>query len=126
MQSSGVRQQGLRDEHPVDFDVLAAQTFGDAELGREVLNIFLAQARECVPQLPDLTMQAQNELAHRLKGSCQGIGAHAAERAAQAFEDAAPGERPAAHASLVDAFAEAEQAIIARLASSLLFDERLG
>lgn len=126
MQSSGAQHQEQPDPGPVDFSVLAEQTFGDAELAREVLNIFLLQARECVPQLTRLPAQAQDELAHRLKGSCQGIGAHVAERAAQAFEDAEPSKRPEAHARLATAFAEAERAIVAQLASSLLFAERLG
>lgn len=104
---------------PVDFAFLAGQTFGDAALERDVLDIFVAQARSCLPGLLALPRREGDDVAHKLKGSCQGIGAHAAEQACAGFETAADGARPAAHARMVDAFRAAEAAIAAHLSAQL-------
>ena len=101
----------------VDFGFLTAQTDNDGELARDLLRLFLDQARRLVPQLPTMSPRHQDETAHLLKGSCRGIGAWVAAEAAQRYEDAGPHDRAAAYLGLVDAFAEAETAIVAHLAS---------
>ena len=101
----------------VDFGFLTAQAAGDLELERDLLQLFVAQARRLVPRLPAMTPREQAETAHLLKGSCQGIGAVAAAEAAQQYEDAGPQTRDAAYRRLADAFAAADTAIEARLAS---------
>ena len=101
----------------VDFGFLTAQTGSDRELARDLLRLFLSQARRLVPRLPAMSPREQGETAHLLKGSCRGIGAWTAAEAAQRYEDAGPQERAAAHLHLSAAFAEAETAIEAYLAS---------
>ncbi len=64
---------------PIDLDHLAAQTFGSAELEREVLRLFLTQSRDCVARL-----KREPECAGRPSAARFGtrIGARAVERAA--------------------------------------------
>ena len=101
----------------VDFAFLAAQTFGDRRLERELLDLFLVQARRQLSRVPTLNVLEQGEVAHLLKGSCQGIGAFEAASAAQMFEDADPDARAGPFAQMLTAFAAAESAIRAHLAS---------
>ena len=101
----------------VDFGFLTAQTDNDGALARDLLNLFLTQARALVPRLPAMSPREQGETAHLLKGSCQGIGAWTAAEAAQGYEDAGPDERAGAYLGVVAAFAEAETAIVAHLAT---------
>ncbi len=56
---------------------LDRQTFGDADLAREVLGLFAEQCERLLPGLadPDLAPGARADLAHTLKGSALGIGA---------------------------------------------------
>ncbi|GJD62863.1 Hpt domain-containing protein [Methylobacterium frigidaeris] len=56
---------------------LDRQTFGDADLAREVLALFAGQCDRLVPGLSDLDLapDARADLAHTLKGSALGIGA---------------------------------------------------
>ena len=102
---------------PVDFGFLTTQTGNDPGLARDLLRLFLRQAQRLVPRLPAMNPREQGETAHLLRGSCQGIGAWAAAEAAQRYEDAGPDGRAAAYLRLAEAFAEAETAIVARLAS---------
>lgn len=101
----------------VDFTFLAAQTFGDTELERDVLELFVAQARKTLQRLPDLPTAEQADAAHLLKGSARGIGAGAAAAAAEAYEGAASDTRALAFPALARAFASAEHAIAERLAA---------
>ncbi|WP_257099115.1 Hpt domain-containing protein [Pseudovibrio flavus] len=74
----------------LDIDHLEKVSFGDAELERQVLGIFLEQAA-LFPQLLRQT-SAPVELAdhiHRLKGSSRGIGAVAIGNACSKEEEAA-------------------------------------
>ena len=103
-------------ELAVDFAFLAVQTFDDLDLQKEVLSLFVAQARRLTPTLPGLDGQAQNDAAHLLKGSARGIGAWSTAAAAEAYEAAPPAERPAAFALLAAAVTEADTAIGAWLA----------
>lgn len=99
----------------VDFAFLDAQTFGDVDLSREVLALFVDQARRLLPTLPHLDAVAQAATAHLLKGSCQGIGASAAAVLLQRYEDAGSASRNALYSELSKAFAQVESAIGAQL-----------
>lgn len=100
---------------PIDVAFLEAQTFADPALEREVLDLFVAQARRVVPSLPDLAAREQRDAAHLLKGSSRGIGAWAAAAMAESYELAEPASRAAMHADLAATFAAVEAAIAARL-----------
>jgi hypothetical protein len=100
----------------MDFSYISSQTFGDHRLETELLELFLEQARSLIPGLPE--SQAQDEVAHLLKGSALATGATRIAAAAAAYGDA---EREARHADgflyreLVAAFREAETKIETRL-----------
>ncbi len=100
---------------PVDFPFLVEQTFEDGALERELLVLFLDQARRLLPRMARMVPRERGETAHLLKGSCQGIGAWAAAAAAQAVEDAPA--RPELLEPLRAALAAAEAAIAARIAA---------
>jgi HPt (histidine-containing phosphotransfer) domain-containing protein len=101
---------------PVDFDFLSAQTFADVELQRDILTLFVAQARRILPIMPGQTGKEQADTAHLLKGSARGIGAWAAADAAERYESTPALARHLAFADLTRAFAEVEAAIADRLA----------
>ena len=63
-------------ERAIDLVHLARQTLGDRDLEREVLDLFVTQARTILDRLqasPDL--RARSDLAHTLKGSARSVGA---------------------------------------------------
>ncbi len=95
----------------VDFAFLAAQTFEDVELQREVLALFVAQARRVIPSLARLGPREQAAAAHLLKGSARGIGAWHAAAAADAYEAAEAGSRHRSEGDLAAAFAAVAAAI---------------
>nr|WP_167627687.1 Hpt domain-containing protein [Methylobacterium phyllostachyos] len=73
----------------IDLAALDAQTGGDADLAREVLDLFAGQCRSILPRLTDpaLSRAERADLAHTLKGSAAGVGAarvHALAHAAEA------------------------------------------
>jgi HPt (histidine-containing phosphotransfer) domain-containing protein len=61
----------------LDREHLDRQTFGDADLAREVLGLFSGQCDRLIPGLsdPDLAPETRADLAHTLKGSALGVGA---------------------------------------------------
>jgi HPt (histidine-containing phosphotransfer) domain-containing protein len=73
------------DEGPIDLAHLRRMTLGDAELEREVLTMFSAQALRLVKALGDKQADA-SALAHKLKGSAQAIGAFGVADAASYLE----------------------------------------
>ena len=95
----------------LDLAFLDTQTFGDRALQREVLVLFVEQARRVVPTLPGLPSQEQRDAAHLLKGSARGVGAWAAAAIAEAYELAEPVARAAMHGDLAATFWAAEAAI---------------
>ena len=99
----------------VDFAFLSTQTFTDLALEREVLELFVEQARRLIADLPLRSPQEQADVAHLLKGSARGIGAWAAADAAERYEQAAPAARGKSFVDLQEAFAQAEAAIAGRL-----------
>lgn len=105
---------GRRDgDEAIDFAFLATQTFDDLDLQREVLALFVAQARRVIPTLARLGPREQGDAAHLLKGSARGIGAWDAAASAADYEAADGAARPGRQASLAAAFARVEAAIAA-------------
>ncbi len=67
---------------------LEAQTFGDADLTREVLSLFEDQCRRLLPALAEEGRPAGDraDLAHTLKGAALGVGAMRVAQASAAVE----------------------------------------
>lgn len=67
---------------------LDAQTFGDADLAREVLSLFEDQCRRLLPPLLDegRPVGERADLAHTLKGAALGVGAMQVAQASAAVE----------------------------------------
>lgn len=67
---------------------LEAQTFGDADLAREVLSLFEDQCRRLLPALAEEGRPAGDraDLAHTLKGAALGVGAMRVAEASAAVE----------------------------------------
>ncbi len=101
----------------LDLAFLDAQTFGDAGLAREVLELFAEQAARLMPVLPTLPADAQGETAHLLKGSCLGIGAIRAADLLQRYGLADALGRRVLEPELEAAFTDVQAAIAARLAA---------
>jgi HPt (histidine-containing phosphotransfer) domain-containing protein len=74
-------------ESPVDLVHLARHTFGDAELEREVLQLFVTQSRIYLNRLKEARdVEQWRRAAHTIKGSARGIGAWAVAERAEATE----------------------------------------
>ncbi|RST87969.1 Hpt domain-containing protein [Aquibium carbonis] len=71
---------------PVDLTHLARQTMGDRDLEREVLALFLNQARIVGDRMDAATLPERVMLAHGLKGSARSIGAFRVADIADAVE----------------------------------------
>ncbi len=71
---------------PVDMVHLARQTFGSAELEREVLRLFVQQGAGLVAKIAAAKPAERGAIVHRLKGSARGIGAMRVARIAEALE----------------------------------------
>lgn len=73
----------------LDREHLALQTFGDADLARELLDLFAGQCERLLPGILDRTRPASEraDLAHTLKGSALGIGARRVADISGAVED---------------------------------------
>jgi HPt (histidine-containing phosphotransfer) domain-containing protein len=99
------------EDGPISLDQLRRMTLGDAELEREVLSMFAAQAARLFGRLATLPDDAA-ALAHTLKGSARAIGATDVAEAAEALETAIRNGNPGrALAELGCAVAEARTAI---------------
>jgi HPt (histidine-containing phosphotransfer) domain-containing protein len=102
-------------DHPIDLDHLKRQTFGDADLEREVLDLFVRQSRLMVARMQSARDAASwAEAIHTLKGSALGIGAFAVALAAEAAEvntsGGGPVEAIAAEVERANAFILGRQA----------------
>lgn len=74
-------------ERPIDLVHLARQTLGDRSLEREVLNLFVVQARSVLAQMQmAVPGRSRLELAHTLKGSARSVGAWQVASEAEACE----------------------------------------
>jgi HPt (histidine-containing phosphotransfer) domain-containing protein len=73
---------------------LDAQTFGDADLAREVLTLFEEQCRRLLPALAEEGRPAgeRADLAHTLKGAALGVGAMRVAEASAAVETGLRGD----------------------------------
>ena len=107
------------DHGPIDFEHLQRMTLDDAELEREVLAMFSAQAAGLIGTLATLPVNA-GALAHTLKGSARAIGAFAVADAAECLEAVIRSgeDSTAALADLGDAVAKARMAVDAMLRRS--------
>ncbi|MCJ2083673.1 Hpt domain-containing protein [Methylobacterium sp. J-090] len=101
------------DQTPLDHDHLARQTFGDAELARDLLMLFAGQCQRLLSEIldPSRPMAERADLAHTLKGSALGVGAGRVAAASAAVEDALRAGRDPGTAPLAEAVAAALQAI---------------
>ena len=97
------------DHGPIDLPHLDRVTLGDAQLEREVLAMFAAQAVGLMDELAGLPANVA-ELAHKLKGSAQAIGAFRVAEAAEWLETAGS-DAGRALMVLNEAVAEARSAI---------------
>lgn len=73
-------------DHVINIAELDQQTFGDAELKREVLDLFAAQAPVLLQTLAASSGEVRSQTAHRLKGSALAIGAAQLASCADALE----------------------------------------
>ncbi|MBN9063108.1 MAG: hypothetical protein BGP06_02155 [Rhizobiales bacterium 65-9] len=105
---------------PIDFDHLARQTMGDADLQAEVLGLFRDQAARLLTALQATTPadRAARDLAHTMIGAARGIGAFAVADIAARVEAASADDFAAAIADLSGAVADAHAAIGRRLAQA--------
>lgn len=71
---------------PVDLVHLARQTFGSADLEREVLQLFVRQGAPLVARIREASIGERGALVHRLKGSARSIGAHRVAEITEALE----------------------------------------
>jgi HPt (histidine-containing phosphotransfer) domain-containing protein len=72
---------------PVDLQYLARFTLGDADLEREVLDLFLVHTPIYFSDLKNaVTAKSWHDAAHTLKGAARGIGAWRLARCAEAAE----------------------------------------
>lgn len=79
---------GRRTEGPAPIDLvhLARQTFGSAELEREVLGLFVQQGGGLVGQIRAGDPVTRRAMVHRLKGSARGVGATRVAHLCEALE----------------------------------------
>jgi HPt (histidine-containing phosphotransfer) domain-containing protein len=73
----GGETSGPARARPIDLAHLARQTFGDRELEREVLDLFIQQALQMRDRILAADLIERLRLAHTLKGSARGVGAFA-------------------------------------------------
>lgn len=95
-----------RANRPVDLVHLSRHTFGDRDLEREVLALFLRQSRQCIARLKAGPASDDRRIvAHTIKGSARGIGAW------RVAEIAGEVEANAAEAGVATLVAELDRAI---------------
>ncbi|TPW31950.1 Hpt domain-containing protein [Pararhizobium mangrovi] len=87
LRAPAVEDGGEKAAGPLDLRHLQRQTMGDATFERDVLNIFLDEARECMTRLKNTAGPERGALAHRLKGAARGVGAFALAQSAAELED---------------------------------------
>lgn len=84
-------QAGL--ERPIDLVHLSRATLGDRALEREVLGLFVRQSAIQIEKLKGAAdSKAFRMAAHTLKGSAQGVGAHAVAMLAAEAEGIDPAD----------------------------------
>ena len=102
----------------IDRKHLAELTFGDADLAREVLQLFSGQGRRLLPGIadPERPGPERADLAHTLKGSALGVGAGLVAALSATIEDSlrATGAVPA---DALSALAQAVEATLVEIAA---------
>ena len=94
---------------PIDHAYLSRYTMGNAELEKEVLNLFAGQAPEYLKQIHEAqTDKEWRDAAHTLKGSARAVGALDVAKCAERAEAAA---RSGDRAERQKAIVEAERAL---------------
>lgn len=101
----------------VDEAELKSQTFGDEELLREVVGLFLLETPQLVAAMEAAGGAARAEIAHRLKGSSLALGARALAGAAARIEERPDDPVAVAEARRLAADTSAALQAIAGLAS---------
>ena len=101
---------------PIDMEHLLHYTMGDENLAQEVLGLFCTQGRLYLEQLSAAyAPQERKNMAHTLKGSAQGVGAHHVATLARDLEALSSSTNKAAWDSaltaLKAAFADADRFI---------------
>lgn len=76
---------------PVDLVHLARQTFGNADLEREILSMFLRQIRSVRARIGGAGREERRQLAHGLVGAARGVGAFCLASCAADIESGADG-----------------------------------
>ena len=101
----------------IDRAELDAQTSGDDDLAREVLDLFAGQCRSILPRLTDpaLPRDQRADLAHTLKGSAAGVGAAQVRALADVAETHL---RSGAGPVALDALADAVTAALSEIAAA--------
>jgi HPt (histidine-containing phosphotransfer) domain-containing protein len=114
-----MESRNTHNDSPLDSDHLRRMALGDLSLEREVLELFMVQAKRIVDALAELPLDAK-ALAHTLKGSARAIGAFGVADQAAALEAAlSGGEEVAQHLiALREAVGDAHRAIEAILKNS--------
>ncbi|WP_408056456.1 Hpt domain-containing protein [Tardiphaga alba] len=100
------------DDGPINLDHLNRMTMGDASLEREVLAMFAAQASELIEKIVRMPPNVA-DLAHKLRGSAEAVGAFRITDAAEWLESALRDNSDSAEAlmTLTDAVLEARAEI---------------
>ncbi len=100
------------DDGAFDFDHLKRMTMGDASLEREVLAMFAAQASELIEKIVKMPPNV-DQLAHKLRGSAEAVGAFRIIDAAEWLENCLRDNSDNAEAlmTLTDAVLEAREEI---------------
>lgn len=101
-------------DHPlIDRAHLTAQTFGDADLAREVLGLFVEQCRRLTPMiLAEGPAAERADLAHTLKGAALGVGAARVAAASEAVEASLRADGQAPEGAALEAAVAATLALI--------------
>jgi HPt (histidine-containing phosphotransfer) domain-containing protein len=83
----GGEASGAKRARPLDLSHLAGQTMGDRDLEREVLGMFVEQAKTVRRRIGKADLKERLFLAHALKGSARGVGAFPIAECAGAIEE---------------------------------------
>lgn len=106
------------DPHVLDLRHLAAQTFDDRALERELLDLFERQCRALAPVIAGTGPLAErSRAAHTLTGSARAIGAWEVAAAAERIEGLVGGRRTGGFADAAGALADAIRAARAAIAA---------
>jgi|GEM_PF-966828 len=114
-ESAGAGRQPITSaiDPAINRAALDAQTGGDTDLAREVLDLFAGQCRSILPRLidPARSRAERADLAHTLKGSAAGVGAERVRTLADSAETRLRGSEEVPLDDLADAVEAALRAV---------------